>query len=222
MRAKLQPGVEPFRAADAVPLLENAGLLNSNARWRKRQVVFSQGSSGDCFFYLQQGSVMLSVVSTQGREAVTAILPAGSFFGEGCLGEPGVYTETATTLSECSILRISKDRFMNAIRTTSDLSIFFVKYLLGKCARIEEELVDQLFNLSEKRLARLLVSLASFHNNEPAEIVPRVSQETLARMIGTTRSRVNFFMNKFRRQGLVDYKNGLRVHPALMLTVQGK
>ena len=186
--------------------------------YRKREVIFSQGSRGDTLFYLQRGCVKVSVVSKQGKEAVIAILPPGSFFGEGSLAGQAVHVATATALVESSVLAFKKTEVSATIRTNSAFAEFFIAYLLQRKARIEEDLVDQLFNSSEKRLARLLVLLARVGKDEEAEIVP-VSQDTLARMIGTTRSRVNFFMNKFRRLGFIDYDKGLRVHPSLLTAV---
>jgi len=208
------------RAYDAAAFLEHAGARATPAKYLKSGIIFSQGSRAGTVFYLQQGSIKLSVVSKQGKEAVIAILPAESFFGEGCLAGQRVYPATATALASCRVLAFKKKQVLAAIRKYPDFAEFFIAYLLQRNARVEEDLVDQLFHSSEKRLARVLLLLAHFDEEKPLhDTVPNVSQETLARMIGTTRSRVNFFMNKFRRLGFIDYKDGLRVYPSLLTKV---
>jgi CRP/FNR family cyclic AMP-dependent transcriptional regulator len=218
MPVTLQPEQKPTRAADPVTLLEQAGVVATLGKYGRREIIFSQGSRADTVFYLERGRVKLSVVSKQGKEAVIAILPAGSFFGEGSLAGQTVHVATATAFVDCSVLSFKKREILVTIRKNPDFAEFFITYLLQRNARIEEDLVDQLFNSSEKRLARLLLLLAHFGKDEAPESV-RVSQETLARMIGTTRPRVSFFMNKFRRLGFIDYEKGLRVHPSLLSLV---
>ena len=218
MPAIAQPELKFSRAKDAVSLLEQAGVVATLGQYRRKEIIFSQGSRADTVFYLQRGRVKLGVVSRQGKEAVIAILPEGSFFGEGSLAGQTVHVATATAFVDCSVLAYKKREILLTIRKNPDFAEFFITYLLQRNARIEEDLVDQLFNSSEKRLARLLLLLAHFGKDEAPESV-RVSQETLARMIGTTRPRVSFFMNKFRRLGFIDYEKGLRVHPSLLAMV---
>jgi CRP/FNR family transcriptional regulator, cyclic AMP receptor protein len=209
------------RASDAVTLLERLGAVATITEYRVKEIIFSQGSHADVVYYLQRGRVKLTVVSKDGKEAVIAILPTGSFFGEGCLAGQNVHVTSAASLADCSVMSLKKEKVLATIRRDPDFAEFFITYLLQRKLRTEEDLVDQLFNSSEKRLARTLVLLAHFGRDEaPTEvIVPNVTQETLARMIGTTRSRVNFFMNKFRRLGFIDYNKGLRVHPSLLRIV---
>jgi CRP/FNR family cyclic AMP-dependent transcriptional regulator len=214
----LEPEQKPSKAADAVTLLEQAGVIATLCKYRRREIIFSQGSPADTVFYLQRGRVKLGVVSKQGKEAVIAILPPASFFGEGSLAGQTVHMATATAFVDCSVLAFKKKEILTTIRKNPDFAEFFITYLLQRNARFEEDLVDQLFNSSEKRLARLLLLLAHFGKDEAPEVVP-VSQETLARMIGTTRPRVSFFMNKFRRLGFIDYEKGLRVYPSLVTMI---
>ena len=185
--------------------------------YRKKQIIFSQGGPADAVFYIEKGKVKLTVLSTRGKEAVVAILDAGDFFGEGSLAGQPLRMATATSMTECSILRVQKETMMRMLHNERQLSELFMSYLLSRNARIEEDLVDQLFSSSEKRLARILLLLTRFGKDGQHEhIVPRISQETLAEMVGTTRSRVSFFMNKFRRLGFVDYNGGLQVHSSLL------
>jgi CRP/FNR family cyclic AMP-dependent transcriptional regulator len=185
--------------------------------YRKRGTVFSQGDPGDAVFYIEKGQVKLTVVSTRGKEAVVAILGRGDFFGEGCLVGQPLRMATATAMTECSILRVQKETMTRMLRNEPALSELFMTYLLTRNVRIEEDLVDQLFNSSEKRLARILLLLTRFGKDGQQElVVPRISQETLAEMVGTTRSRVSFFMNKFRKLGLIEYNGGLNVHSSLL------
>jgi CRP-like cAMP-binding protein len=168
-------------------------------------------------FYLQKGRVKITVLSKQGKEAVVAILTPGDFFGEGCLAGQTRRMASVTTMTECTITRVSKAAMIDVLHNDQPFSEMFVAYLLGRNARVEADLVDQLFNSSEKRLARLLLLLANFGKDEaPEPVIAKISQEVLAEMIGTTRSRVSFFMNKFRRLGLIDYNGSLRVHASLL------
>jgi len=211
-----EPDEKIRTAEEAVALLERASTPAIQS-YSKNQVVFTQGSRADTVFYLQRGRMKLSLVSTQGKEGVITILPARSFFGEECLAGQSVQRANARALVDCSVLAFKKKQVIRTIRLYPDFAEFFVTYLLKRTARLEEDLVDQLFHSSEQRLARVLLLLANFGKDAPPdEGIPNVSQETLARMIGTTRSRVNFFMNKFRKLGLIDYDHGLHVHPSLL------
>src|SRR5438034_368820 len=181
--------------------------------YRKKQTIFVQGSPADAVFYIEKGKVKLTVLSARGKEAVVAILGSGDFFGEGSLAGQPLRMATATSMTECSILRVNKETMIRTLHDEHAFSELFMSYLLSRNTRIEEDLVDQLFNSSEKRLARILLLLTRFGKEGQHElVVPRVSQETLAEMVGTTRSRVSFFMNKFRKLGLIDYNGGLHVH----------
>jgi CRP/FNR family cyclic AMP-dependent transcriptional regulator len=184
---------------------------------RKDQIVFSQGELADAVFYIQQGKVKLTVVSERGKEAVVAILEPGHFFGEGCLNGHPLRIATTRAMDECVITRIEKATMIATVHNEPEFSELFMMYLLTRNGRIEEDLIDQLFNSSEKRLARLLLLLANFgKEGRPEPIVGKFSQETLAEMIGTTRSRVSFFMNKFRKLGFIEYNGKLEVHTSLL------
>jgi CRP/FNR family transcriptional regulator, cyclic AMP receptor protein len=184
----------------------------------KKQSIFTQGDPADSVFYVQEGKVRLTVVSKIGKEATLGILGAGNFFGEGGLAGQPLRMGSATAMTDCELLRIDKKAMILALHREHTFSDLFVAYLLARNVRYEEDLVDQLFNSSEKRLARILLLLAHFGKEGAPEIViPKVSQETLAEMVGTTRSRVSFFMNRFRKLGFVDYGNGgLQVHSSLL------
>jgi CRP/FNR family cyclic AMP-dependent transcriptional regulator len=189
-------------------------------KYRKGQTVFSQGDAADAVFYLQAGKLKLSVVSEQGKEAVVAILGPGSFFGEGCLNGHARRIATTTAMDECVITRIAKAAMIATMHKEPKFSELFMAHLLKRNGRIEEDLIDQLFNSSEKRLARLLLLLANFgKEGSPTPIVGKISQEMLAEMIGTTRARVSFFMNKFRRLGFIEYNGKLEVHNSLLNVV---
>ena len=184
------------------------------------QIVFSQGQVADAVFYIQQGKIKLTVVSEQGKEAVVAILGPGHFFGEGCLNGHPRRIATTRAIDECVITRLQKATMIDTIHNEPEFSELFMSYLLTRNSRIEEDLIDQLFNSSEKRLARLLLLLANFgKEGKPEPIVGKFSQETLAEMIGTTRSRVSFFMNKFRKLGFIEYNGKLEVHNSLLNVV---
>jgi CRP/FNR family cyclic AMP-dependent transcriptional regulator len=188
--------------------------------YRKDQVVFRQGDPSDAVFYIESGKVKKTVVSEQGKEAVVALLETGDFFGEGCLaGEPRRLS-TVSALMKCVIARISKADITRVIHEEPAFAELFIAHLLSRNSRVEEDLVDQLFNSSEKRLARTLLLLANFgKEGRPEPIIAKVSQETLAEMIGTTRSRVSFFMNKFRKLGLINYNGSIEVHSSLLNVV---
>src|SRR3989441_5647823 len=185
--------------------------------YRKKTTVFSQGGPADAVFYIEKGKVKLTVLSTRGKEAVVAILGNGDLFGEGSLAGQPLRMATATAMTECSILRVQKETMVRMLHNEPAFSERFMSYLLSRNVRIEEDLVDQLFNSSEKRLARILLLLTRFGKDGQHEaVVPRISQETLAEMVGTTRSRVSFFMNKFRKLGFIHYNGGLQVHTSLL------
>jgi CRP/FNR family transcriptional regulator, cyclic AMP receptor protein len=197
--------------------LAKVGAGKTISNYRKDQVVFSQGQVADAVFYIQQGKVKLTVVSEQGKEAVVAVLGPGHFFGEGCLNGHPLRIATTRAVDECVITRLEKGTMIATIHDQPEFSELFMSYLLTRNSRIEEDLIDQLFNSSEKRLARLLLLLANFgKEGRPEPIVGRFSQETLAEMIGTTRSRVSFFMNKFRKLGFIEYNGKLEVHNSLL------
>jgi CRP-like cAMP-binding protein len=187
------------------------------ATYRVGEIVFSQGGAADAVFYIQTGKVKLAVVSSEGKEAVVAILDAGDFCGEGCLAGQVVRMSTAAAMTECAITRVEKASMVRALHDEIAFSEVFMAYLLARNIRVEEDLVDQLFNSSEKRLARLLLLLANFGKEaRPEPVLLKISQETLAEMIGTTRSRVSFFMNKFRKLGFIEYNGKLEVHSSLL------
>ena len=185
------------------------------------ETVFSQGEIADAVFYVQSGKVKLTVVSKRGKEAVVAILPERSFFGEGCLAGQPLRMSSATTVQRCAIVRVETPVMLRMLRQEPEFAERFLAYLLSRNIRMEADLVDHLFNSSEKRLARLLLLLANFgHESKPMPVVAKISQETLAEMIGTTRSRVSFFMNRFRNLGFIDYNGGgMQVHSSLVSVV---
>src|SRR6201987_5267251 len=186
----------------------------------KKQTIFAQGDAADAVFYIQEGKVQLSVVSKAGKEATLGILNDGQFFGEGSLAGQALRMGSATAMTDCELLRIDKKAMMLALHREHTFSDLFVAYLLARNIRYEEDLVDQLFNSSEKRLARLLLLLAHFgKEGAPETVIPKISQETLAEMIGTTRSRVSFFMNRFRELGFLEYNGKLEVHNSLLNVV---
>ena len=190
------------------------------ADYTRDQIVYAQGDVADAVFYIQAGKVKISVVSEHGKEAVVALLGPGVFFGEGCVAGQKLRLATATALEKSVIVRIAKSEIIRVIHDEPAFAELFIAYLLARNARAEEDLVDQLFNSSEKRLARTLLLLANFGSEgEPAPILAKISQETLAEMIGTTRSRVNSFMNKFRKLGLIDYNGRIEVHRSLLNAV---
>ena len=200
--------------------LEKVGAGKTRLTPAKNHTIFSQGDTADAVFYLQAGKVKLSLVSQQGKEAVLALLEPGAFFGESCLAGQVVRMATATAEEECVLVRIEKSAMIRVLHKDAAFSALFMSYLLLHNMRIEEDLVDQLFNSSEKRLARVLLLLAHFgKDGKPESVMPKVSQETLAEMIGTTRSRVSFFMNKFRKLGFIEYNGTLRVHSSLLNVV---
>ena len=197
--------------------LKQVGSGKTTLTYPKKQIIFSQGDAADAVFYILTGKIKLSVVSQQGKEAVIAVLEKGSFFGEGCLAGQLVCMATATTTENTTLVRIEKTAVIRVLHNEPAFSELFLAYLLSRNIRVQEDLVDQLFNSSEQRLARVLLLMAHFgKEGKPEPVVPKVSQEMLAEMIGTTRSRVSFFVNKFRKLGFVYYNGGLLVHSSLL------
>jgi len=203
---------------DCKKFLATIGEGRTEVAFLRKETIFKQGDDADAVFYVQEGKVSLTVVSKNGKEATLGILSEGQFFGEGSLAGQALRMGSATAMTECEILRIDKKAMMLALHREHTFSDLFVAYLLARNIRYEEDLVDQLFNSSEKRLARLLLLLAHFgKEGVPETVIPKISQETLAEMIGTTRSRVSFFMNRFRELGFLNYgENGLQVHSSLL------
>lgn len=202
-------------------LLTKLGAGASSREFQRNECIFSQGDPADAVFYIQTGKVKLSVVSKRGKEAVVAILPEGSFFGEGSLAGQLLRMSTASSLQRSTMLRVEKSVMLDLLHRDKDIAESFLAYLLSRNIRMEADLVDQLFNSSEKRLARLLLLLANFGNeSKPIPVIAKMSQETLAEMIGTTRSRVSYFLNRFRELGFIDYNGGgMHVHSSLMNVV---
>src|SRR5438552_766094 len=198
--------------------LATIGKGQKTVLFPKKDAIFAQGDAADAVFYIQEGKVKLTVVSNNGKEATVGILSDGDFCGEGCLAGQALRMAAVTAMTDCDLLRIDKKAMMEVLHREQALSDMFVAYLLTRNIRYEEDLVDQLFNSSEKRLARILLLLAHFGKaGAPEAVVPKISQETLAEMIGTTRSRVSFFMNRFRTLGFIDYgASGLQVHSSLL------
>ncbi|SRR6266700_638318 len=206
---------------DPETFLAETGLGRTMVQLRKKQPVFSQGDAADAIFYIRKGKVKLSIISTSGKEATLALLGAGDFVGEECVAatQPLRLT-TATAIAECNLLRIARSTMVEVLHQEHAFSDTFVAFLLARNMRIQEDLTDQLFNSSEKRLARILLLLAQFGKSGGTEtVVPKISQETLAEMVGTTRSRVSFFMNRFRKMGFIEYKGELRIHNSLLNVV---
>ena len=205
---------------DAKAFLNEPGLGTTVVELPPSAVVFSQGDPCDCIFYIQRGSVKLSVVSNAGREAVVGVFGPGDFFGEGALAAQPLRLATATSLAPSRFLAIPKKHMIRLLHEQRALSDRFIAHMLARNRRLEEDLVDQLFNASEKRLARMLLLLAGYGKRQgPRRVLPRISQEVLAEMVGTTRSRVNFFMNKFRKLGFIEYNGRLKIHDSLLSVV---
>ena len=207
----------PKSSFDPKSFLTKVGDGRSIGKYSKDEIIFSQGDPADAVFYVQKGKVKLVVISPQGKEAVVAILEANDFFGEGCLGGQKTRISTVVAMTDSAIVRLKKSAIIGVIHREPAFSEMFIAHLLSRSIRVEADLVDQLFNSSEKRLARLLLLLANFgKEGKPEPLIAKISQETLAEMIGTTRSRVSFFMNKFRKLGLIEYNGGITVHSALL------
>jgi len=214
MKSKKKP------AFDAQAFLDSAGVAKKVAEFRRKETIFSQGDPSTNIMYIQKGGVKLSVVNESGKEAVVAVLGPGDFFGEGCLAGQPIRMGTATAITPTTALVIQKNEMIRVPHAEHALSDRFISFMLARNIRIEEDLIDQLFNSSEKRLARTLLLLARYGKQDhPQRVLPKVSQETLAEMIGTTRSRVNFFMNKFRKLGFIKYNGGLQINNSLLSIV---
>jgi CRP/FNR family transcriptional regulator, cyclic AMP receptor protein len=208
------------RAFDPKAFLANVGEGTTAIKIGRGEIIFTQGDPADALFYLHRGKVKVTTLSPQGKEAVVAILGAGDFFGEGCLAGQPVRIATATTMDHSSLARLAKPAVIRALHEEPAFSELFISHLLARSIRMEADLIDQLFNSSEKRLARLLLLLANFgKEGKPQPVIGKISQETLAEMIGTTRSRVSFFMNKFRKLGFIEYNGHLEVHSSLLSVV---
>ena len=202
---------------DPQPFLALVGNGRSIVNYQRGQLIFRQGDAADAVFYIHEGKVQITVVSEQGKEGVIGVLEAGEFFGEGCLAGQPLHMATASATAECAVARIEKDAMIRKLRDEPTFSQLFMAYLLSRNVQIEADLVDQLFNSSEKRLARVLLMLAQFGKDGKMEpVIPDINQELLAARVGTTRSRVNFFMNKFRKLGFIEYNGSLKVHSSLL------
>jgi CRP/FNR family transcriptional regulator, cyclic AMP receptor protein len=210
-----------FKQFDPKAFLANSGIGRTVRHYRQGQPIFSQGQRADSVFYIQKGTVRLSVLSKQGKEATIALLGPGDFLGEGCIASHQPHRmATASATTDCSVLKLERGEMLRTLHGEHGFSDMFVAYMVARHNRTEADLVDQLFNSSEKRLARALLMLARFGKEGGSElVVPGVSQKTLAQMIGTTRSRVNFFMNRFRKLGFIKYNGGLQVHSSLLSVV---
>jgi CRP/FNR family transcriptional regulator, cyclic AMP receptor protein len=215
--SKIANGTRQF---DPAVFLETVAKGRTISAHRKKTIIFSQGDSADAVFYIKKGKIKVTVLSKQGKEAVVAILGADEFVGEGCLiGQPKRLA-TASAKTDCVTMRVEKTEIQRTLRNEPAFSQMFIAHVLARTARVEEDLVDQLFNSTEKRLARLLLLLANFgKEGRPEPLIAKISQETLAEMIGTTRSRVSHFMNKFRQAGFIDYNGHLEVHSSLLSVV---
>jgi CRP/FNR family cyclic AMP-dependent transcriptional regulator len=206
---------------DPIAILANVGLARKVIHLDPKRAIFTQGDPADCIFFLQSGRARVSVVSRAGKEATIALLSSGDFVGEEMLSTAdGVRLSTATTISACVALKIGREEMIRAMRADPTFADFFLKFLLTRSMRTQADLVDQLFNSSEKRLARILLLMADYGNpNNPVAAIPKISQETLAEMIGTTRSRVSYFMNRFRSLGFIEYSDHIRVNKSLLSMV---
>jgi|SRR5579859_47494 len=219
MKPKLQR-VKPSVPFDPKVFLDTAGVARKVTEFRKGQSIYSQGEAADSVMYVQKGGVKFSVVNGSGKEAVVAMFGPTDFFGEGCMAGQSVRMGTATAVTPSTILIMDKNELLRVLHAEHELSDHFITYMLAHNIRVEEDLIDQLFNSSEKRLARTLLLLARYGEKEhPERILAKVSQETLAKMIGTTRSRVNFFMNKFRKLGFIEYNGHIKINKSLLTVV---
>ena len=220
MKPRTRTGVRTSpRPFDAVAYLESTGPARTVVKYRRGEVVFAQGDPAKDVRYIQKGAVKISVISRVGKEAVVALLSPGDFFGEGALAGQSIRIETATAMGPSSVLAIEKEAMARLLHEEPLFADRFLSHMLSRNMRIEADLVDQLFNSSEKRLARTLLLLARYGQTNPQRTLPKISQETLAEMIGATRSRVNFFMNKFRKLGLIEYNGTLKVNSSLLTVV---
>jgi len=218
-RKKREPADRPPEF-DAQRFLESTGAAKRIVTYEPSAVVYSQGDPAASVLYIRQGSVKLSVVSETGKEAVVAVMAPGDFFGEGCLAGQPLRMATATAVTTTTVLVVDKRKMLQMLHKQADFSDRFIAHVVARNIRIEEDLVDQLFNSSEKRLARTLLLLARYGKQDrPQRVLPKVSQEVLAEMVGTTRSRVNFFMNKFRKLGFIEYNGGIKINTSLLSVV---
>ena len=219
-KAPKRPKANPKGAFNAQNFLDSTGLARKVVEFKAKETIFSQGEAGNDVIYIQKGGVRLSVVNQSGKEAVVAVLGPGDFFGEGCLAAQPIRMGTATSIAPTTALVIEKSEMIRVLHHEHEFSDRFISFMLARNIRIEEDLVDQLFNSSEKRLARTLLLLARYgKEDKPQRVLPKVSQEMLAEMVGTTRSRVNFFMNKFRKLGFIKYNGGLQINTSLLSVV---
>jgi CRP-like cAMP-binding protein len=212
---KIEKVAEALRF-DAQSFLATVGAGRTIEKYHPEQPIFLQGDPADAVFYIQKGRVQITVVSKQGKEGVVAMLGTGEFFGEGCLAGQPLHIATATATIESSVARIARATMARVLHEEPDLSELFMSFLLSRNVQVEADLVDHLFNSSEKRLARILLLLSNLGKEGKMQTIPKISQEVLAARVGTTRSRINFFMNRFRKLGLIDYNGGLKVHSALL------
>ena len=216
-KVKATANVAPAAKFEVRSFLSSVGAGRSTVRYPSKKTVFKQGNQADAVYYIQSGKIQLSVVSEQGKQAVAGILTAGDFFGEGCLAGQPLHMASAITLAESTVFRIDKQAMVDVLHTEPLLSEMFMAFLLSRNIQFEEDLVDQLFNSSEQRLARVLLLLSNFGKDGKLEpVIPRISQEILAARVGTTRSRINAFMNKFRKLGFIDYNGSMLVHSSLL------
>jgi CRP/FNR family cyclic AMP-dependent transcriptional regulator len=220
--SKSRSSAKPALAFNAQAFLDSAGLAKKIVEYRRGETIFTQGDPCEDVLYVQSGGVKLSVLSKTGREAVVAMIGAGDFFGEGCLAGQPLRMGSATAITPSTILFVAKEKMVRLLHKQHAMSDRFISHMLSRNIRIEEDLIDQLFNSSEKRLARTLLLLARYgKQDKPARMVPKISQETLAEMVGTTRSRVNFFLNKFKKLGFIEYDGGLplKINSSLLSVV---
>ncbi len=207
-------------AFDARAFLDSAGIARKVRQFKRAEIIFSQGTPAESVMYIQEGGVKITALNVGGKEAIVAILGPGAFFGEGCLAGQPLRMGNATSMTPCTVLVIDKDEMAKVLHTQHDLSDLFINFVLIRNIRVEEDLVDQLFNSTEKRLARTLLLLARYGKQEqPHRVLPKVSQETLAEMIGTTRTRVNLFMNKFKKLGFIKYNGAIEINTSLLSVV---
>ena len=219
-RGKVPETAKRTRQFDPAVFLATAARGRTISTHRDKEIIFTQGAAADAIFYIKKGKVKVTVVSKLGKEAVVAILGIGQFVGEGCLSGQPKRLATASAMAECVTMRVEKTEIQRVLRDEPAFSQIFMSHMLARNARVEEDLLDQLFNSTEKRLARLLLLLANFgKEGQPQPLIAKISQETLAEMIGTTRSRVSHFMNKFRQSGFIDYNGHLEVHSSLLSVV---
>ena len=220
MKIKKSKANGALSAFNAQTFLDTAGVARKVIDYRKGESIYSQGDAADNVMYIQKGAVKLSVVNGSGKEAVVAMFGPSDFFGEGCMAGQPLRMGTTTTVTPTTLLVIGKNELLRVLHAEHELADHFIAYMLAHNIRVEEDLIDQLFNSSEKRLARTLLLLARYGKQEqPDRILPKVSQETLASMVGTTRSRVNFFMNKFRKLGFIEYNGKIKVNKSLLTVV---